>query len=178
MTRLSRTLPAAALLAALAAAGVAAAQDGPMPGFGPGGPGGPGPRALDFAAIDTNGDGSLDRAELLGRSAARLAVLDLNADGALDRAELIAAFPGPPRPFDVFTVNPAEDMADRMIALHGGTAAGRVELTALSETQVNMLLTRVDTDRDDAISTAEAEAQAAHRGGHGGPEGHRRGPRS
>ncbi len=178
MTRLSRLLPAAALLAGLGVAGIAAAQEGPMPGFGRGGPHGPGMRVIDFAAIDANGDASLDRAELLARSAARLSALDLDSDGALDRAELIAAFPAPNPVFDVFTVNPAEGMADRMIAMHGGTAEGRVAVSVLSEAQVNRLLTRLDTDRDDAISAAEAEARMDRHGGRGGPDGHRRGPRS
>lgn len=175
MTRLARFLPATALLAALGGAGVAAAEDGPMPGFDVGGPG---PRALDFAAIDANADGSLDRAELTARSTARLAVLDLDNDGALDRAELIAAFPAPHPVFDVFAVNPAEGMADRMIATLGGTAAGQIAVTALSEAQVNMLLARMDTDRDDGISTAESEVRMDHRGGRGGPDDHRHGPRS
>ena len=175
MNRLSRSLTAAVLAALTVGAVAAFAQEGPMPGFGPGF--GPGPRAIDFAAIDANADGSLDRAELLTRSAARLAPLDLNGDGALDRAELIAVFPAPPA-IEVFAANPAEDMADRMIAMHGGTAEGRVELTALSETQVNMLLTRADADRDDAISTAEAEALIERPGPRGGPKGHQHGPRS
>lgn len=180
MTRLSRLLPPAALLAALGAAGAATAQDGPMSG-GPGGfgHGGHGGRTLDVAAIDANGDGSLDRAELVARSAERLALLDLDSDGALDRAELIAAFPAQSG-FDVFSANPAEGMAVRILALNGATAAGRVEVAVLSEAQVNMLLTRLDADRDDAISAAEAEApmgRHAEHGDHDGKDGHRRGPR-
>lgn len=182
MTQVSRFLPAAALLAALGAAGVATADGGQMRGFGHGGPGGSaefgsgGPRSIDFAAIDANADGSLGRTELLDRSAAKLAVLDLNGDGALDRAELITAFPAANPVLDVFSASPAEAMADRMIAMNGGTAEGRVDMATLSEAQVNRLLTRLDADHDDAISAAEAEAPMGRHAGHDG-EGRRRGSR-
>jgi len=175
MTKLSRMLPAAAIVAALA--GAAAAHDGGPRGAGPGGPGGfGGPRALDVAAIDVNGDGALDRAELVARATERLALLDLDSDGALDRIELIAAFPAPSG-FDLFEVNPAEARADRVLAMHGGTAAGRVAVDVLTEAQVNALLTRFDADRDDAISTEETEAQARRHADGRGPDGPRRGPR-
>lgn len=160
-------------LAALGAlAGAAAAQPGPMGGMGPG------HGEIDFAAIDTDGNGLLSRAELQARAQARLAAADANGDGILDRTEIIALFPAPPgRMFEVFSADPAERMADRLLALMGATEAGQVELTALADRRVNMLLARADEDRDAAISTAEAEAMQERRGGwrgrHGGGDHHR-----
>ena len=81
-------------------------------------------------------------------------------------------------------------MADRLLALMGGTEAGRVEVAALADRRVNQLLAFADTDRDAAISQAEADAMqdqptrrtgmapaaaAAARGdGHGRPTARRR----
>ncbi|MBP7243480.1 EF-hand domain-containing protein [Amaricoccus sp.] len=150
----------AALVATIAAASAAAAHSphGSHGARGPwGGPGGPG--AIDFAAIDANGDGSLSREELQARAVERLAVFDLNGDGVLDREELIAAFPGRGGMFAVFSVDPAEAAADRILAMTGATAAGQVSVAALAEEQVNMIFVRLDSSRDDAISEEEAAPQ-------------------
>ena len=116
------SMTALALAAALAsAAGAAMAQGGPMRG--PMGPmGGPMFGELDFTAIDTDNNGSLSRAELQARAVARLSLADTNRDGALDREELVAALSdGKGRLVALFTVDPAEEMADRLLALMGGT---------------------------------------------------------
>ena len=52
---------------------------------------------IDFVAIDTDGNGVLTRAELQARAAERLARADANGDGSLDRAEIVALMPGPAR---------------------------------------------------------------------------------
>ena len=158
MRPLTRMTALAALLGALASAGAAAAQEGPE-----GGPGGPmmmmRPGGIDFVAIDTDGNGSLSRAELQARAVARLAKADANGDGFLDRDELIAAMPGPHGGvIEVFSADPAEGFADRMLALMGATETGRVEIVALGDRRVNTLLAFADTDRDAAISQAEADA--------------------
>ena len=148
------SLTAAALVAA---AGAAAAQHGPM---------GMGRDGIDFAAIDTDGNGSLSRAELQARAQARLAAADANGNGILERTEIVAMFPAPPqRMFDVFSADPGEEMADRLLAMMGATEAGQVDLAALADRRVNMLLAFSDEDRDAAISTAEAEAMQARRDG-------------
>lgn len=177
--------------------GPAAHRPGPMDGP-HGGPMGPmmmGPMmggGLDFAAIDTDHDGSLSRAELQARATAQIARADTNGDGALDRDEIVAALTGSRvRLFGVFAADPAEAMADRMIALLGGTEAGRVEVAVMADQRVNLLLAFADTDRDAAISQAEADAMKAQRehrmrhrhdragglhgrgGDHGGPRGPR-----
>ena len=66
-------------------------------------------------------------------------------------------------PFRVFTVGPAEAMVDRLLALMGATETGRVEVSALADRRVNLLLAAADTDRDAAISQAEADARAEAR---------------
>jgi hypothetical protein len=156
-------------LAALAAlGGAAAAQSGYMDGM----VGGHG--EIDFAAIDTDVDGSLSRAELQARAQARLAPADGNGDGMLDRTEIVALFPAAPgRMIDVFSADPAERMADRLLALMGATEAGRVELAALADRRVNMLLAMADEDRDAAISQAEADASNARRADWRGRHGER-----
>jgi hypothetical protein len=128
-----------------------------------------GSRGLDFAAIDSDGNGSLSRAELQARAVARIAEADANGDGALDREEIIAMLPGPrPGIFDVFAADPAAGMADRILAMLGATEAGQVAVDTLAGHRVNMLLAFVDADRDAAVSQAEAGAMAARgrQGGH------------
>jgi hypothetical protein len=171
MTTTRKLLSVAAVLGAISAAGVAAAHDGRGgPG---GGPLGFGRGGVDFVAIDANGDGALGRDELVARSTSRIVEIDLDRDGAIERAELIEAAPTRgPRLFDVFAPDPAEEMADRVLAMHGGTATGSVAVADLAEAQVNMLLTRLDENRDDALSQAEAEAAGEGRRGEGRGHGH------
>lgn len=173
MLRISHFVATAALLGGLAIAGMAAADpkggrmDGPPPPPPFGGP-------IDFKAIDTDGNGSLSRAELMARATARISGADTNGDGALDRAELAAALPGPSDTIvAVFSMSPAERMADRILAETGNTESGKVTVDVLAARQVNMLLAAVDTDNDAAISQAEADAmRMPHgRGGPGGPGG-------
>ncbi len=182
----------AMLAAALAAltAGAALAHDrmgAGGPGFGPGGhdagPGGHdagpgfGPRgaAIDFAAIDADGDGTLTRAELLARGVERIAVFDLDGDGALSRAEIIAALPERRSVFEIFAADPREEAADRILATLGATAEGSVTVETVASRQVDMLLTDLDGNRDDALSADEAAA-GERRTDHGprGPMGLRR----
>ena len=165
MTRITGLAAAAALLGGLAAADTAAAQ--PMDD----------PHGLDFVVIDTDGNGSLSRAELQARAVARLARADANGDGALDRDELIAFVP-PSRGglFDVFSPDPAEAFADRMLALMGATETGRVEIAALADRRVNSLLAFVDTDRDAAVSAGRGRRPARPPPGpHGAARPHRGG---
>ena len=182
---MTRPMTALALTAALVAgAGAALAQAGPMPGPMGRMPGPMGPMPLDFAAIDTDGNGSLSRAELQARAVSRLASADTNSDGALDRAELVAVFTDGRGQFAaVFTVDPAEAMADRLLAVAGGTESGKVEVATLADMRVNRLLAFADTDQDAAISKAEADAMQAkvadwrgdrhgpRHGGHDRPKG-------
>ena len=161
MTRFHRLTAAAVLVGGLAAAGLAAAQpgpmmDGPMGRF----------RGIAFETIDTDGDGMLTRAELVARATERLGGADANGDGALDREEIVLAAPGPHGALiHLFSEDPAEAYADRLLAMMGATESGRVEVTVLGERRVNDLLAWIDTDRDAAVSLEEAEALQARRGG-------------
>ncbi len=172
MTRLSQLFLAAGLLGSLAAGAALAREGGAGPrgfGFGPGG--------LDFAAIDANSDGTLDRAELTARGGARVAEIDTDGNGTLTRTELIAAAPERGGLWNAFGRAPGEEMADRLIATLGGTAQGQVASEAVTAHLVNGLLARLDTDRDDAISQAEAEAPMQRRAGRDGGDGPRSAPR-
>jgi hypothetical protein len=148
------TAAAATAIAALAA-GTAMAQEGPgdmMGGF---------HGEIDVVAIDTDGNGVLTRAELQARAVERLARADENGDGSLELVEIVALLPGPRHGFlNVFAEDPAERMADRLLALMGATETGRVEIAALADRRVNGLLAMADTDRDAAISLEEADAVA------------------
>ncbi len=160
-------LGAAALLGAIAAAGAAAAQPHPVMGRG---------FDLDFAAIDTNGDGALDRDELRAFAAARIAGIDTNGDGMIDRAEIVAVFPDPAGGlWNPFGRARGEHMADRMLERMDAAEAGQVAAADVAERRMNALLARIDTDHDGTISQAEAEAaqKRGPRGRHDGPRGER-----
>ncbi|HMQ91943.1 MAG TPA: hypothetical protein PKA33_11140 [Amaricoccus sp.] len=168
MTKTMRAALAATLLGGLAIGGAALAHDrlGAGPGDGPG-------RGLDFAAIDTDANGSLSRAELEARANARVGEIDANGDGFLERAEIIAVIPAPRGGLmDVFRQDPSEARADRLLAMMGATEEGRFEVTALTTRQVNGLLARFDTDRDGAISQHEAAAPEMRRGDRHGRRNH------
>ena len=169
MPRITHLVAAATFVGGLTIAGLAAAEPGggrhggPMPFGGP----------IDFQAIDTDGNGTLSRAELMARATARIASADGDKNGSLDRAELAAALPGPEDTIvAVFAVRPADRLADRILAETGSTEAGSVTVEVLAARQVNMLLAAVDTDRNAAISLEEADTMPAPRGGwHDGEHG-------
>lgn len=155
MLRISHVVAMTALVAGLAVAGAASAgpgegrHDGPPRHFG---------GQIDFRAIDADTNGSLSRAELMDRATSRIATADTNGDGSLDRAELAAAMPAPHGALiAVFSQSPAERIADRILAETGNTESGSATVEVLAERQVNMLLARADSDRDAAISEAEVE---------------------
>jgi hypothetical protein len=168
MTRFTR-VATASLLAGLGTAGTVAAQPmhdrmGPMRDS-MGAPHG----GIDFETIDADGDGLATRAELLARATERLARADANGDGGLDREEIVAAMPGPRGGMlFVFAPDPSEHMADRLLAMMGGTESGRIEVVALAERRTNDLLAWADEDRDGALSPDEAEAGREHHGPRGG----------
>lgn len=112
---------------------------------------------IDFAAIDADRDGELTREELSQRAAGRLAEADGNGDGALDRDEIIASLPGPrDQIINVFEPNPAEVRADRLIAFMGAGDSGQFQIQDFADRQVNAIVAKLDRDHDGSISEAEA----------------------
>jgi hypothetical protein len=174
MTRPTRLAALAAFVTAIGATAVAAGP-GAGPGFGDGRGRGP---ALDFAGIDTDGDGAVSRDELTARATARLSAADADGDGMLDRAEIAAALPmGEPGIVDVFGPDRAERAASRILAMVGATEAGEAAVDAMAAQRVDMALSFLDANGDSAISEEEASEMAARFGGHhrGGPGGRDRG---
>jgi hypothetical protein len=158
MIRIPRIAAAAALMGGIAASGMAMAQGGPPPdaltgqmAMGRGG--------LDFVVIDTDGNSSLSRAELVARATERLARSDANGDGTLTRDEIVATMPRPHGGLlNLFAPDSGEAYADRLLAMMGATETGQVTIADLAGQRVNFLLAFADTDRDAAISQAEADA--------------------
>jgi len=171
MPRPHRLIAAVLVLGSLAAAGAAAAQGRPPhaggPGFGPG-------FGLDFAGIDTDGDGRVSPAELQARALARLGTADTDGDGSLTRVELVALIPEPAGGFfQPFAPSRGEAFADRLLAMMGATETGTVLVIDLADRRVNDMMAALDRDRDGAISADEAERprgrMAGRRGEHGRP---------
>lgn len=165
---LRKTHLAILLLAAGAAAAPAVA--------GPDGRMGEGPRSLDFAALDLDGDGTLTRTELDSGATLRIAEADSDGDGILTRAEIVAAMPAPSAALaNPFARPRGERMADRILAMTGEQDAGSIGIEALVEARSTRMLERFDRDEDGAISRDEVEARADPRGPHGegrGRHGH------
>jgi Ca2+-binding EF-hand superfamily protein len=134
--------------------------------------------AIDFTAIDADGDGVLTREELMARATARIGAVDTDGDGLVTRAELVAVLPEPAPLGDVFGGDPAEDMADHILARFGATTAGEVSVEVMATEKVNTLLTRLDENRDDALSQAEADAAKRSTGRHGDRNGMHGRPRT
>ena len=113
---------------------------------------------IDVVAIDTDGNEVADPRRAAGPRHRAARPRRRNADGRLDRERSSRCCPAPHGGFlNVFAEDPAERMADRLIALMGGTEAGRVEIAALAERRVTRSGV-ADADRDAALSPEEIEA--------------------
>lgn len=113
--------------------------------------------ALDFAALDTDGDGALTEADLDARIAARFAQADADGSGGLSAAEMVAM---------------AEIIRQEQMAARLAQALVRVDDSGDSEIQLDELqarapatvhlFDRVDADNDGTITPEEfAAAQEA-----------------
>ena len=163
----TKLLSAAAVIATLGIAGSVAADSDRRAG--------PGPRGLDFATLDSDGDGAVSRAEMTARGTERLAGADTNGDGRLDRNELIAAMPERPAMMDLFGPDRAAGMADRMIARFGDGESGDLVIAEMVEQQVGAMFARLDADNDGSISAAELDVRQGRQAARGDGAGH--GPR-
>lgn len=125
-----------------------------------------------FDAMDADKDGKLTQAEIDAFRAARFAAADTNGDGAIDKDELAALRL---QEMQARAGNQAARMLDRM----DGNGDGKLSASEMpGEGMGAQLFARADSDKDGAISKAEAEAAMTklagrmekHRGkGHGGP---------
>lgn len=154
-------------VAALGIAGTVAAHDGRS--------GGPGPRGLDFAALDSDGDGAVSRAEMIAAGTARLAAVDTDGNGRLDRAEIIAMMPEKGATMNLFGPDRAAMMADRMIARFGAGETGDVAIQAMVERQVEEMFARYDADDSGTVTAEEHAAGMGRHAARGDRDGH--GPR-
>lgn len=134
-------------------------------------------QALDFAAVDTDGDGKISPTELTAWRAAQATAVDADGDGLVSVEELAAMHLRA-------ATDRATDRATRMIADRDTDGDGKLSASEMALAPVpTRLFQRLDTDGDDAISEAELTAardrMAAHRGGHGKVHGqgngHKRG---
>lgn len=176
------------------AAGAAVMVAGTAPvlargGFGPGdgdaltGRGG-GIFAIQFADLDTDGDGKITEAELTARAealvAGRLAEVDTDGDGMVTAAEIEAQAlarieaRGAMRPGAMDPAQMAKTMAERMIAARDTDGDGQLSGAELSpELDVATLVDRFDTDDDNAWSAEEfASVQTMGERARGGFDGH------
>jgi Ca2+-binding EF-hand superfamily protein len=146
-------IPAALVLPAMA-------EDGP--------PRGP---QMVFETLDLDGDGMVTLEEMEGARVARFAEADANGDGLLDRDELMAGGSermarGIDRMMDRADADGDGALSQEELA---GLRSGRRGPEAIFQ--------RFDADGDGSLSAAEfeqaAEAMRERRGGHGGPFGNR-----
>ncbi len=159
MTSIAKLLAAGAVLGTLGIAGAVAAHDGRM--------GGPGPRGLDIASLDTDGDGAVSRAEMTAAGTTRLAAADTDGNGRLDRDELIASMPERPALVDIFGPDRAAAMADRMIARFGTGETGDFAIATMVESRVGDVFARLDADNSDTITADELENVRGRHAGRG-----------
>ena len=127
-------------------------------------------RGLDanFKAIDTNGDGTLNSAELAAaqtkaqqlqrtnmrtRIEAQFTRLDTNKDGQLSRTEFLAAAPNPPA---------AAPNGANLVARLDLNKDGRVSAEEY-RTPIVANFDRMDTNKDGTVTAAERQAAATRR---------------
>jgi len=129
------------------------------------GPGkGHGPAAL-FERFDTNGDGTITKAEVEAAAAARFTEADSNGDGVLSAEEMTAAAEGR-------RANRRAERIAKRIEMHDANGDGMLSLeevtAAAGDGRANKMFEHLDTDGDGTITKAEAEAaKPMRRGGRG-----------
>jgi len=155
---LHKTLTVATLTAlsfgALATAGLAQGQKGPMPMF-------------PFETVDADKDGKITQAELDAYRAAEATAMDTNADGKLSAEELTAAHLA--RMTERAT-QMATEMVERLDT-DGDKALSAAEMAA--RPMPAMLFEKADTDGDGAVTKAEVEALRGKMTERMGPRGGR-----
>lgn len=120
---------------------------------------------FDFAAFDTNGDGTLTAEEFTAARAAKAAALDANNDGKISADELVAQ--------DMVQMKARAEMhAKRMIAARDTDGDGMLSASELaSRTAPKDVFDRLDADNDGVVTQAEMDAMQAKMGGRDGKGG-------
>ncbi|WP_417249949.1 EF-hand domain-containing protein [Celeribacter sp.] len=122
---------------------------------------------LDFAAVDTDGDGKVTDAELEAFRAAKFAEIDTNSDGSIDADEMAAHHE---KMREERQLKGVQKMIDRRDTNDDGVLSAEEFAPAPKVS----LFERIDTDGDGAISQEELEAameKFQERGGKRGPGG-------
>lgn len=114
------------------------------------GPEGRGAKLLElFDTADTDKDGKVTEAELLAYRQGEFTAADTNADGVLSADELLA------RQLARVTVM-LKDRTARMIEKQDANADGSLSADEMPDRGMEERFARLDTDKDGAISKAEA----------------------
>ena len=125
-------------------------------------PNGPKGMHLDFAKLDTNGDGFLTMEEIIARKSARFSAADTNGDGLLSEAEILAHVGPKAR-------EKAAERVRHMIGKRDRDGDGMLSIAEIGKGKApKRLFARLDSDGDGAISKEEFEtARAKWRSQHG-----------
>jgi Ca2+-binding EF-hand superfamily protein len=146
MTGHFKTGAAIVALLSLGLAGAALADRGPRGGEGRG------DMLLQmFDTIDADTDGKITEAEIAAHRAAEFAAADANSDGLLSAEELAQ------QRIARMTAQ-AADQSARMIERMDANGDGSLSAEEMDQTPRERRFARMDTDKDGAISKAEAEA--------------------
>jgi Ca2+-binding EF-hand superfamily protein len=136
----------------------------------------PAPPAFDFAAMDSDGDGNITKAEAQAFATAQMTAIDTDNDGTLSAAELAAHHVA--RAAQSLQMR-ADARAAQMIKRLDTDGNGVLSLAeAQAAPQQGKMFDRMDADSDGVISAAVAEAATAKMAarmekGHGGGMMHR-----
>jgi Ca2+-binding EF-hand superfamily protein len=131
--------------AALSTAATAQTTNAPAPMF-------------DFAAIDSDKDGSITKEEMAAYHAAQIALADTDKDGFLSPAELAAHH-------QAAMAGRGEDRAARMIKRLDSDGDGALSLAEAQEGPNARMFARLDRDDDGVISADEATNAKMYHGG-------------
>ena len=106
-----------------------------------------------FDAVDTNRDGKIDAAEIEAERAARFAAVDRNKDGTIDQAE-----------FEQMVEQRRQQAIQARFQRSDADKSGTLSAAEFDKRSADML-TRLDTDKDGAISLEEMRAGMKRHGG-------------
>ncbi len=124
---------------------------------------------FDFAAVDTDGDGKITKAEFDAHRSAKVEALDTDKDGKISMDELVAMHMNGAQ-------ERAEARAKRMIEAQDTNGDGMLSAAELAVPAAPKdMFAKLDADGDGAVTQAEIDAMAAkmhermeRRGDHGG----------